>query len=109
MTNHQIKTINVHDLKKHYDALPDLCLIDVREDHEWQEQHIPRALHIPKDKLVSAIAQAVPDKTSTIYLHCKGGVRSLYAANCLIEQGYQDVYSVDGGILDWIHSGYPVI
>jgi len=109
MTNHTIKTIDVHELKKRYDALPDLCLIDVREDHEWQEEHIPRALHIPKDKLLEKIEQTLPDKDSTIYLHCRGGVRSLYAAECLMALGYQNVYSVDGGIMEWMGAGYPVI
>ena len=109
MTNHKIKTINVHELKELYDASPDLCLIDVREDHEWDEMRIPRAIHIPKDTLVSVIEQTIPDKKCAIYLHCRGGVRSLYAANCLMELGYQDVYSVDGGIVDLINAGYPVI
>ena len=109
MTNHKIKTIDVHELKKNYDASPDLYLIDVREDHEWQEQHIPRALHIPKDELVNVIEETIPDKEATIYLHCRGGVRSLYAADCLMNLGYQNVYSVDGGIMDWMGSGYPVV
>lgn len=109
MTNHKIKTIDVHELKNCYDASPELCLIDVREDHEWQEMHIPRARHIPKDTLTSVIEQTIPDKTCPIYLHCKGGVRSLYAADCLMELGYTNVYSVDGGIMDWIGAGYPVV
>lgn len=109
MTNHKIKTIDVHELKKRYDASPELCLIDVREDHEWQEMRIPRAIHIPKDTLVSVIEQQIPDHSCPIYLHCRGGVRSLYAADCLMELGYHDVYSIDGGIVEWINAKYPII
>lgn len=108
MTNHKIKTIDVHTFKQRYDASPDLCLIDVREDHEWQECHIPKAVHIPKDILTSVIEHQFPDRKSPIYLHCKGGVRSLYAAHCLMDMGYQDVYSIDGGIVEWANEGYPV-
>ena len=108
MTEHKIKTINVHELKKRYDASPDLCLIDVREDDEWQALHIPGAIHIPKDALANVITAKIPDQTCPIYLHCRGGVRSLYAANTLAELGYQDVYSVDGGIIEWADAGYPV-
>lgn len=108
MTNNKIKTIDVHELKKRYDASPDLCLIDVREEDEWQELHIPGAIHIPKDTLTNMITVKIPDRKSPVYLHCRGGVRSLYAANCLAELGYQDVYSVDGGIVEWAASGYPV-
>lgn len=108
MTDYNVKTINVHELKKRRDADPHLCLIDVREDSEWQEQHIPGALHVPKDELVLKIKTIEPDHDSPIYLHCRGGTRSLHAASYLLGLGYQEVYSVDGGITEWEQSGYPV-
>lgn len=108
MTEHKVNTINVHELKKRREINPNLCVIDVREDSEWQEQHIPGALHIPKDMLVASIAAKVPDHNCPIYLHCRGGTRSLLAANYLIALGYQEVYSVDGGISEWEKSGYPI-
>ncbi len=108
MTSFKLKTMNVHDLKKQYDADSDLCLIDVREDHEWHDMRIPRALHIPKDTLASIIAEKIADQSTPIYLYCRGGVRSLSAAQTLIDLGYQDVYSINGGIVEWVHAGYPV-
>lgn len=104
----KIKTIDVHQLRRLQANEPQLCLIDVREPHEWQSLRIPGALHIPKDDLPHRIGETIADKTRAIYLHCKSGVRSLYAANCLLEMGYQEVYSVDGGISDWAACGYPV-
>jgi rhodanese-related sulfurtransferase len=109
MTHHKVQTINVHELKKRTDANPKLCLIDVREDHEWQEQHIPFALHIPKGQLMEQIRVTVPEHNHPIYLHCRGGVRSLHAAHDLLTMGYEEVYSVDGGIAEWITSGYPIV
>ncbi|MGL5741836.1 MAG: rhodanese-like domain-containing protein [Legionella sp.] len=87
---------------------PDLCLIDVREREEWEEIHIPNAMHIPKDLIASCIETKVQDKNHPIYLHCKGGVRSLYAAVSLMERGYEEVFSLDGGIIEWAMSGYPI-
>lgn len=104
----QIKTVSVHELKKQYDDADAICLIDVREKDEWLELHIPGAIHIPKDTLKEVIKRTVPEETQPIYLHCRGGVRSLHAANCLFEMGYQEVYSVDGGIIEWMNAGYPV-
>jgi rhodanese-related sulfurtransferase len=108
MTEPKIKTISVHELKKRRDLNPELCLIDVREVDEWEELHIPGAMHIPKDSLVECIRVKVPDHDKPIYLHCRGGVRSLHSANDLITLGYTDVYSVDGGIMEWAQSGYPI-
>lgn len=108
MTNLSIKTIDVHELKNKIEQNPELCLIDVRELEEWQQVHIPHAIHIPKDTISSCIEAKVPNKNQAIYLHCRSGVRSLYAAQCLIDLGYQDVYSVDGGIMEWAMFGYPI-
>lgn len=65
-------------------------------------------MHIPKDELPAKIEKLIPEREKAIYLHCKGGVRSLYAANCLLNMGYQEVYSIDGGIAEWAMVGYPV-
>ena len=103
-----IPTISVHELKKHYDNTQDMYLIDVRELEEWQDQHIPRALHIPKNELITQVPAKIPELSKPIYLHCRGGVRSLHAASCLLELGYKNVYSVDGGIIEWANAGYPI-
>lgn len=104
----QIKTINVHELKNRMDLNSALCLIDVRELDEWQEVRIPNAIHIPKDEIAAKIDTHVKEKEQAIYLHCRGGVRSLYAAQTLLDLGYKDVYSIDGGIMEWAMFGYPV-
>lgn len=106
--DNEIQTISVHQLQKKYENNKSLCLIDVRELHEWQENHIPWAIHIPKDELPMMIQEKILDKNEPIYLHCHSGVRSIYAANCLLQLGYKEVYSVTGGIVEWIKSGYPI-
>lgn len=104
----EIKTINVHELKVKMENDSNLCLIDVREQEEWDEIRIPRARHIPKDSITLHIESHVNDKSLPIYLHCRGGVRSLYAAQCLLDLGYKEIYSIDGGIMEWAMFGYPV-
>ncbi len=108
ITEQKINTIDVEALKEHYDASPDLCLIDVREPDEWDDVHIPGAYHIPKDELPSRIELKAPNHSQPIYLYCRGGVRSFQAAHCLLEMGYRNVYSVEGGIVEWENAGYPI-
>jgi len=107
MTNPKLQTIDIHELKSRIDKDPSLCLIDVREPHEWQALHIPGAILIPKDEIEEKIASTA-DYDQPIYLHCRSGMRSIFAGNCLIEMGYKEVYSVDGGILEWAQAGFPV-
>lgn len=109
MTNPTINTIDVHELKNLMAGPEKLCLIDVREPEEWENLRIEDAIHIPKGILTEKINSTAPDKTQPVYLHCKGGTRSAFAALSLTELGYKRVYSVTGGITEWEQSGYPVI
>ena len=43
-------------------------LVDVRERDEWDEGHLPRAVHVPRGNLESRIERAVPDKTGLLPL-----------------------------------------
>lgn len=103
-----IKIIDVHELKKRKDLDPSLHLIDVRERNEWDNVRIPWATHIPKNEITQKIDTVSADRNTAIYLHCKSGMRSLMAAKDLIQLGYKEVYSVQGGIQDWIEASYAV-
>lgn len=108
MNTSGVQHINVHALKNIMDSQPNICLIDVRELHEWQNMRMPGAIHIPKDTIADKITGIALDKDQPIYLHCQGGVRSLTAAKTLQDLGYTNLYSVDGGIGEWAMFGYPV-
>src|SRR6478672_3279363 len=84
-------------------------LVDVREQHEWDESHIPGAVHVPKGYLESRIEQAAPDKSAPVILYCASGSRSVFAADTLESQlGYEDVASMSGGITLWKDRGYEI-
>lgn len=84
----------------------DIVLVDVREKHEWDDGHIPDAIHVPRGFLELQIEEAVPDKSKKVVLYCAGGVRSLMAGNTLQQMGYQDVVSMSGGFGQWKGNGF---
>lgn len=84
-------------------------LIDVREDHEWQKNHIPDAIHLSKGIIERDIEEVVPEKATMIVLYCGGGFRSALAASNLKKMGYSDVLSLAGGYRGWQQShAYPL-
>jgi rhodanese-related sulfurtransferase len=91
------------------DALPQgtAALIDVREASEWEQGHLPGAVHISKSYVEQQIEAAVPDRSSEVILYCAGGVRSLFAAQTLEQLGYTNVASMSGGFQAWKSSGLP--
>jgi molybdopterin/thiamine biosynthesis adenylyltransferase/rhodanese-related sulfurtransferase len=86
----------------------DPVVVDVREQDEWDEGHIPGAVHIPRGHLESRIERAAPDSSRPVLLYCSAGNRSAFAAKTLAELGYEDVVSLAGGFTDWKRNGFPV-
>jgi sulfur-carrier protein adenylyltransferase/sulfurtransferase len=83
-------------------------VLDVREQDEWDEGHLPGAIHIPRGNLESRIERAEPDHARQILVYCAAGNRSAFAAKTLEELGYEDVASLAGGFTDWKRNGFPV-
>jgi sulfur-carrier protein adenylyltransferase/sulfurtransferase len=86
----------------------DPLLVDVREQSEWDEGHIPGAVHLPRGHLESRIEREAPDPTRPIVVYCSAGNRSAFAAKTLGEFGYEDVTSLAGGFTDWKRNGFPI-
>src|SRR5215216_6514101 len=84
-------------------------IVDVREQHEFEEAHLPGAVHVPRGHLESRIEGAVSNRSKRVILYCASGSRSALAAHTLQELlGYEDVASMRGGITLWKDRGYDV-
>ena len=84
---------------------PDLPLLDVREQEEWDAGHVEGALHVPLSLLPLRLAD-VP--SGQVLVTCKVGGRSAQAVGYLAQQGY-DVVNLDGGMLAWEAAGRPMV
>jgi rhodanese-related sulfurtransferase len=80
-------------------------IIDVREDSEWNEQHIPGAIHIPLAQLNDRLLELEQYKQSPVITQCKAGGRSAKAFDVLKLAGFSKVYNMDGGIMAWEKAG----
>jgi rhodanese-related sulfurtransferase len=89
-------------------ALEGAVWIDVREADEWQEGHLPAAVHVPRGYLESRVEGVAPDKNTPVVLYCASGARSAFAAKTLRELGYETVYSLAGGFTDWKRNGLEI-
>src|SRR5438874_8733780 len=86
----------------------DPLIVDVREQDEWDEGHVPGAIHIPRGHLESRIEAAATDRSQSILLYCSAGNRSAFAAKTLQELGYDEPVSLAGGFTDWKRNGFAV-
>lgn len=86
--------------------VPGITVVDVRERSEWQQGHIPGAVHIPLSQLPLRAAELNPSHPTAVI--CGSGVRSSTAASALAARGFAHVANVIGGIEGWKAAGYPV-
>lgn len=94
-----IEEISVADLRS---LGTGIRLLDVREDDEWADAHVPHAVHVPLG--------TVPDRLDAFdgeptYVMCKSGGRSMRACEFAAAQGH-DVVNVAGGIMAWADAGF---
>jgi rhodanese-related sulfurtransferase len=82
-------------------------IVDVREKDEWDEGHIPDAIHMSRGTIELDVEEKVPDSNSMIICHCGGGGRSALAAESLQKMGYKNVHSMAGGLKAWRAAGLP--
>lgn len=75
-------------------------LLDVREQSEYEEGHIPGAVCIPQGLIETQAPEILTDKEQMIYVYCRSGNRSKTAAQKLCDLGYTNITEI-GGILDW--------
>jgi phage shock protein E len=84
-------------------------IIDVRDKEEWDEDHIPNAVHLSRSTIELDIEEKVPDPNAVIICHCGGGGRSALAAESLQKMGYKNVRSMAGGLKAWKAAGLPTV
>jgi molybdopterin/thiamine biosynthesis adenylyltransferase/rhodanese-related sulfurtransferase len=102
----EIDEVDAQTARELLDSAEPPLLVDVRRRDEWDEGHIPGAIHIPRGSLESRIEKAQPDRERSILVYCSAGERSAFAARTLGEMGYEDVTSLAGGFTDWKRNGF---
>jgi rhodanese-related sulfurtransferase len=83
-----------------------LYVLDVRTPEEFASGHVPGAVNIPYDQVVSRLAEIPKDKE--VVLYCRSGRRAGLAAVELEKAGYEDLQLMQGDMPAWEKAGLPV-
>ena len=104
----RVREVTVEDVMARQMKDDGTVYVDVREDREWAEVHMPGAVHIGRGVLELSAPQMLPDPATPIVLYCGGGGRSALAAEALNAMGYTNVASMSGGMRAWMQAGGDV-
>jgi rhodanese-related sulfurtransferase len=86
---------------------PNIVLLDVREDSEWDAGHATEAIHLGKGILERDLEKTIPDVNTEIIMYCGGGYRSALTCDVAQKMGYRSVHSLIGGYNGLVAAGWP--
>ena len=92
--------ITAQEAKIIMDSQEGFVILDVREQYEYDESHIPGAVLLPLGQVEEKAQEVLPDKEQLILVYCRSGRRSKQAAEALVKLGYTNIKEF-GGIIDW--------
>lgn len=91
-----ISCAGLDDMAADKEAAEDMTILDVREDSEFAEYHIPGSVHIPLGKLRERLGEL--DKNKMTAVICAAGIRAYNGARILMQNGFSRVQVLEGGI-----------
>ncbi|EGN74514.1 Rhodanese-related sulfurtransferase [Idiomarina sp. A28L] len=80
-------------------AEPTTQIVDIRDANSFAAGHIPGAIQLSNTNLPQFVAAA--DFSKPLVVVCYHGISSQNAGQYLAEQGFENVYSLDGGMTAW--------
>lgn len=86
-------------------SLPGVQIIDVRTDGEVAQGMIPNAVQMnlmDREKFMESVKSL--DREKPVLVYCQSGARSAKAASYLVEQGFKQIYDLQGGFSNWIEN-----
>lgn len=99
--------MSVHELAERIAGEdPDVQVLDVRTDEEWNVDRIPGARHAFVPRLLDSLDRLERDRPVVTY--CGSGFRSSIATSVLLRNGFQDVANVPGSMSAWRAAGLPL-
>ena len=91
----------------HLQQANEVAVLDVRNEAEWRQGHLPGAHHVPLGYLTDRLGDIPSEKP--VVIHCQAGARSAIAASVLHRAGRERVINLAGGLDAWTEAGLPVV
>ena len=104
---HGIKLLGVHETLRMMNN-KGTTLLDVREESEYAQGHLPHTVNIPLGKLAERCGELNKAKGKPVIVICRSGSRSKKGAVVLAKNGFDQLYSMNGGTLAWEKDNLPL-
>lgn len=105
----QYQDISVTEFNEKLKVNPGLFILDVRTPEEYRELHVPGTSRlIPVDELKRRMDELKGLEDKEIYIICRSGRRSAAASELLSSHGFNKIFNVTGGVMEYKKMNYPI-
>jgi rhodanese-related sulfurtransferase len=87
----------------------DAAVIDLRDSEAFSRGHIAASRNVPMDELEARMDKLASLKSKPVIAVCNAGITSTKASEVLRKSGFENVYSLKGGMTAWSQAGLPVV
>jgi len=105
-----LPTVSADKVQNELKPQSSMLILDVRSPGEFREGHVPGAINVPHQHINTVFDQIkTHGKDKDIVVYCESGVRSSKAISVLLENGFGNVYRMDGDMAQWRSQKRPVV
>lgn len=95
------KNIGTNELKEILNNKEDILLLDIRSREEYEEYNIETSINLPLQDLLYEVEDIEEYKDKKVVVYCRSGHRSITACNLLSMSGFNNLYNLEKGIIDY--------
>ena len=88
-------------LLKYLEEDRDMCILDVRSHREYEQGHVPKAIHMDYQKISTHVEELEPHRRKDLIVYCEHGMRAQMAITVLQRIGFTRVYHLEGDMVEW--------
>jgi phage shock protein E len=92
-------------LLKYLEDDRDMCILDVRSQREYEQGHVPKAIHMDYQKISTHADALEPHKRKDLIVYCEHGMRARMAITVLQRAGFTRIYHLQGDMVEWKRAG----
>jgi rhodanese-related sulfurtransferase len=84
-------------------------VLDIREKGDFKAGHLVDAINIPTSQVANRLSELENHKSDPIIVVCKTGQTASAASKTLKDNGFEQVYRLTGGIMEWTNNNLPLV
>ncbi len=87
----------------------DAMVLDIRDKADFKDGHLVDSINIPSSLVNNQLSQLEKYKQTPVIVVCKSGQTASSTSKILKENGFDAVYRLSGGIMEWTNNNLPLV